>query len=150
VRDLPHDVQPLEIVLNDPLGQPLLELAAVDAAEPVYATGTHVPLLLYWRALAEIPHDYSISLRVLDESWNEVWKRDIQNPVMGMYPTSFWQTGEVVADYHEMSLDRKLPLGRYLWALVVYRPLDDGGFEQLTDSDGNVQILGGTFELRPD
>jgi hypothetical protein len=149
VRDLPDDVQPLEIVLNDPLGQPLLELAAVDAAEPVYAAGTHAPLLLYWRALAEMPHDYSISLRVLDESWNEVWKRDIQNPVMGMYPTSFWQPGEVVADYHEMSLDRELPPGRYLWALVVYRPLDDGGFEQLTDSDGNMQILGGTFALRP-
>jgi hypothetical protein len=33
--------------------------------------------------------------------------------------------------------------------VVVYRQLADGSFLQLRDQQGNVEILGGTFEVTP-
>lgn len=146
---LPDDLSPLNTALYTLDGEPRFELAGYNLASGTIPAGAHTPLSLTWRALADIPADYSVSLQVLDESWNPVWSRDIQNPVMGMYPTSRWIEGEIVQDYHEISLPRDLPPGRYSWTVVVYRVLEDGTFEQLRNEADQINILGGTFEVIP-
>ena len=52
-------------------------------------------------------------------------------------------------DYHELALPREMPPARYLWTVVVYRKLADGSFSQLRDQQGNIEVLGGTFEVTP-
>ena len=125
---LPDEAQPVGTKLYTSDGTPALELAAFQANQSSYAAGTHAPLTIYWRALTDLNADYSISLQVLDENWDPVWSRDIQSPVMGMYPTSRWTEGEIVGDYHEIDITRTMPPGRYLWTVVVYRPLPDRNF----------------------
>lgn len=135
--------------LYTPDDNAILELAAYQSDNLVYQAGTHAPLVIAWRTLVDIPHDYSVSLQVLDENWQHIGSRDIQSPVMGIYPTSNWVEGEVVQDYHEIDIPRTMSPGRYLWTVVVYRVLDDGSFEQLRDENGGINILGGTFEVVP-
>jgi hypothetical protein len=145
----PPDIVPVETTLYDEDGDAVLAFMGHDMAQSVYAAGTYAPLTVYWQALDAIPHDYSISLQILREDWSLVAQHDIQNLVMGMYPTSRWQAGEVVGDFHEIAIPLEMPPGRYLWTLVVYRSLGDGQFPALRDAEGNTNILGGTFEVNP-
>ena len=147
---LPERATALGIALYDGEGQPQIELAGYWVDATVYEAGRFAPLVISWRALDDIQQDYSVSLQILDEEWNLVWSQDIAAPVMGLYPTSRWTSDEVVQDYHEFDIPREMPPGRYLWVVELYRQLDDGAFVQLRDADGNVKILGGTFEVVPD
>lgn len=146
---VPQDIIPLGTALLTAEGQPCLELVGYRGGRDVITAGQHVPLLLTWRALVDALEDYSISLHILDERWQQVWARDIGAPVLGMYPTSRWARGEVVQDYHELSIPREMPPGHYLWTVVVYRRLADGNFVQLRDAGGNNDILGGRFVVGP-
>ncbi|NJL94211.1 MAG: hypothetical protein HC915_11050, partial [Anaerolineae bacterium] len=113
------------------------------------APGGDVTVMLGWEALRALEHDYSISLRLLDEAWQEVWKQDQQHPVMGLYATSRWAAGEVVQDWHEITVARDLPPGVYLWGVVVYRATPPGDFENLRDTAGNIVIYGGSLQVLP-
>ncbi|MFN8372235.1 MAG: DUF2723 domain-containing protein [Anaerolineae bacterium] len=148
VMTVPSNITPLDATLYTPDGDEQLTLSGYRLDSAVMEAGTHVPLLLTWRAAQRMDADYSISLRILDETWQQVLpSADIAAPVMGMYPTSRWTAGEVVQDYHELDIPPELPAGRYLWTLVIYRQQLDGTFVQLQDAQGNVNILGGTFEV---
>ncbi len=144
---LPAGATLLGVPLLTPAGRPALELAGYHLSQPAYPAGTHAPLTLVWRALGDRRDDYHVSLHILDEQWHQVWADDAA-PVLGMYPTSGWTTGEVVQDYRELAIQPNIEPGRYLWTVVVYRQLTDGSFEQLRDSQGNVEILGGAFDVR--
>lgn len=145
-RTLPAGVTPIGAALYTPDKQPVLELAAAHLAAPTYRPGAYAPLTLVWRAAGERRPDYQISLHILDEQWQQRWAAD-SGPVLGIYPTARWAAGEVVQDYRELTIAPDLRPGRYLWTVVVYRQLAGGGFEQLRDAQGNVEVLGGTFEV---
>ncbi|MBN1427594.1 MAG: DUF2723 domain-containing protein [Anaerolineae bacterium] len=149
VVTIPKDFMPLDKLLLTPDGDPQLELAAYRLDQSTISAGQYVPLVLAWRAPIAHPKDYSISLRILTEDWQPVWSADIAAPVLGMYPTSRWVPGEIVTDYHELAIPREMPPGRYLWTVVVYRQLEDGSFAQLQDIDGNIEVMGGVFEVVP-
>lgn len=146
--DLPTDLTPLGVALHDEGGRAVLELAGyrMAAATP---RGRQVPLVITWRALDAIGADYSLSLRLLDEAGEQVWQYDTQHPVLGMYPTSRWQAGEVVQDYYEVDVAPALPPGRYRWAVVLYRQAADGSFQHLRDRAGEHVIAGGNLEVTP-
>lgn len=145
---VPQGITPLETVLLTVEGQPRLELVGYRGGGDAIKAGQHVPLLLTWRALVDAPEDYSISLRIMEGS-RQVWARDIGAPVLGMYPTSRWVRGEVVQDYHELSIPREMSPGQYAWVVVVYRRLVDGSFVQLRDGSGKSEVLGGRFVVEP-
>ncbi len=128
-------------------GEPRLELVGYKVAGAMFPAGTYVPLTLIWRALTGHLDDYAISLRILNERGEQLWAQDLSAPVLGMYPTSRWVQGEVVADYHELALHPHVPVGRYSWAFLVYRRTEDGQFIHLQDTDGNVLIRGGEFAI---
>ena len=140
----PPDIAPLAIRLGN-----LFELVGYRTGEASLNPGTVLPLTLYWRALQIPEHDYSVSLRLFDGEMREVTKVDIQNPVLGTYPTSRWTAGEVVADYYELGLTADLPPGGYHWGVILYRSLEDGGWENLTvEGTGSEIALGGEFIVR--
>jgi hypothetical protein len=146
--ELPDGIIGTPDVLHNADGVPVLELVGSLSQDVLVDGGAHVPLILVWRALADDLPDYSISLQLIDEYQSVVWQRDIQSPVMGMYPTSRWVEGEVVTDYHELSVPRYLLSGYYTWAVVVYRALPDGTFENLTTADGATRAIGGSVGVR--
>ena len=144
---IPEQVTPVGTALYTTAGQAILELYGYQAEADTYAAGRYAPLTLTWRALTNVPDDYSVSLHVLTEAWEPVWSQDSAASVLGMYPTSRWVQGELVQDYREIPIPQEMPPARYLWTVVVYRKLADGSFVQLRDQQGNVEILGGTFEV---
>ncbi len=141
---LPEQLSPLGILLGD-----ALELAGFRAEGSLFYPADVVPLTLYWRARAAPDHDYSVSVRLLDDAGQELARVDSQHPVLGTYPTSLWTAGEVVADYYEIQLPAGLPAGTYQWGVILYRTLPDGGWENLeVDGTGQELAVGGTIEVR--
>jgi hypothetical protein len=100
---------------------------------------------LYWRAAAPLSADYSISVRLLDASGQVIAQQDNQHPVLGLYPTSKWRSGEVIADYYELPR-RTLAKGDYRLVAIVYRAVD-GGFRNLRVLDGPGDAGAETFTL---
>jgi hypothetical protein len=143
VLELPPAISPLGIQLGDSF-----ELAGFRYGQADFYPGTVVPLTLYWRALQGPAGDYSVSLRLYDQAGQEVLKEDSQHPVLGTYPTSRWTAGEVVADYYEIQLSPDLPPGNYRWGVILYRPLPDGGWENLKVGGTDSEVaMGGSFKV---
>ena len=85
-------------------------------------------LSLYWQAVAPPQHDYVISVRVMA---GELLLQQDHPPVWGFYPTTRWLPGEVVRDDYALSLPAgAIPVEA---KIVVYRPLSDGGFDNLAE-----------------
>jgi hypothetical protein len=142
--DLPANAVPLGLRLGD-----AFELAGFVHGQADYLPATVVPVTLYWRAIQQPPHDYSVSLRLFDEAGQEVFQVDSQHPVLGTFPTSQWSTGEVVGDYYEIQLPGDLAPGTYRWGVILYRSLPEGGWETLKDpATGDEVARGGEFEVR--
>jgi hypothetical protein len=55
---------------------------------------------------------------------------DYANPVLGMYPTSKWQPGEVVGDFYELALPQSAQPGDYHIEVIVYTR-EGSGFRNL-------------------
>ena len=73
---------------------------------------------------------------------------DSQHPALGMAPTSRWLQGEVVGDYHELQLPFDLEPGVYSWAVVLYRLLPDGGWENLRVAGSGAELgIGTTLQI---
>ena len=64
---------------------------------------TKVDLNLYWQALAQPNHSYTVFVHVLDAAGQLVAQQD-NVPVNSQLPTSCWQTNEYVADPHSITL----------------------------------------------
>jgi hypothetical protein len=98
--------------------------------EPIKAT-------LYWRALQPIDRSYVEFVHLIDDQGIMVAQRDTW-PGRGMYPTTVWQPGEVIAD----SLYLHIPDGAYA---PIHATLSVGLYEQdgsrLTASDTQGQAV---------
>ena len=68
---------------------------------PTFRAGHALPISLVWEGGDKPSPDYAISLRLTGAS-GEIWKEDIAAPVLGMHPFSRLETGQVIADYHEI------------------------------------------------
>ncbi len=66
--------------------------------------GPILQLILYWRASHKLSWDYALSLRLLDSTGQEIYKKDATHPVLSSYPTTLWTRGEVVGDFYELPL----------------------------------------------
>lgn len=96
-------------------------------------------LVLYWQGTQE-GRDLSVGLQLLNSAGGAAWSQTAP-PVLGSYPTTFWQTGEVVRDPHPLALGG-LPRGTYRLLLRVYEgagalPVTDRG---RADPSGAVEI----------
>ncbi len=74
--------------------------------------GQRVGFTLYWRATAAVEGDYRVVVRLVDAG-GQARREWHERPAGGRYPTPGWQQGEVVADWHEITVPANVPSGDY-------------------------------------
>ncbi len=119
--------------------------------EPEQPTpGTSIRLTLYWRAMALIPHDYTVFVHLrrpgggVSTGSAQVVAQADHRPLDTLYPTTLWPIGETIRESSELSLPPDLPPGDYeLWA-GLYRLETGERLPVQNDASGeNAVKLGG-------
>ena len=64
-----------------------------------------VRLTLYWQARQPITHSYKVFVHLVDPATNTILAQSDAAPRQWRYPTTWWQTGEVVAEIIELPID---------------------------------------------
>lgn len=83
--------------------------------EPPRATITPGELLqvgLYWRAREKPRSDYLVAVQLHDSTGRIAFEHTAR-PANNTYPTTQWDAGEVLLDWHDFHLSSDLPLGAY-------------------------------------
>ncbi len=96
---------------------PVISLVGVVPAHP---RSGMVETTLTWRSERQAPLNYMLSLRLKRADGEQIASRDLP-PLLGGYPTSLWQPGELVTDrvLLPVSEDKLLP-GQYILEVVLY------------------------------
>jgi len=97
---------------------PGLEFLGYDLPVTVASPGELVRLALYWRAVEDVQSDYLLSIRLTDQE-GVVWFEQKDRPVDGTYPTTAWDEGEVLRDWHDLALPPDAPQGRHALVLQI-------------------------------
>jgi mannosyltransferase len=107
-----------------------IRLLGYDLVQPGSTDPTQ--LVLYWQGTQE-GRDLTVRLQLVNSAGGVAWSQTAP-PVLGTYPTSLWQAGEVVRDPHPLALG-SLTAGRYRLLLSVY---EGAGALPVTDTDGTA------------
>jgi hypothetical protein len=96
VADAPVPSRRLDrIYLEDE--RPLARLIGYDLEHETVEPGKTARVTLYWEVLGETDVDYVLFAQLFGRRANKVGQRDTY-PGLGHYPTSFWESGQVIAD----------------------------------------------------
>jgi hypothetical protein len=103
------------------------------------AKGTTLDYTLFFRSLKAVSVDYQVFVHLLDAQGKVVAGND-GPPRQGLYPTSFWSPGEIIADERHWVLD--VPPGEYQLEVGFYQ-LGTGERLPLTgqNAQGKNQVL---------
>jgi hypothetical protein len=120
LEELPAEVTPVDLVVRD--GIVLLGYHADDLrvkpASPVRIT-------LFWKAAEVLSKNYEVRLRLVG-STGQVWiQTKGRAPVNGLYPTGAWRPGEIVSDFHQIGLQRRLAAGSYRLQAGLFVPFEE-------------------------
>jgi hypothetical protein len=91
-------------------------------------------ITLYWQATGRVPADYSVFVHVLDDRGERIAQGD-GPPAAGRYPSSAWQTGQIVVDTRRIALPGDASLAGLRVAVGLYAP-GDGARLPATDAQG--------------
>jgi uncharacterized membrane protein len=108
---------------------------ALDGQPLAIEPGKRVRVTLYWETLAEQDEDWTVSVRLADESgW--LYAQHDGLPGMGSLPTSWWQAGQKVQDIHYLDIPQTLPEQPLKLELLLYDSLTQ---ERISWDDGSDQ-----------
>jgi hypothetical protein len=109
----PAEVQPQEQLPSSQVSiAPGLQLLGYDMPVRAASPGETVRVALYWRATEDVSRDYLVSLRLKDDHGEPLFVQQ-DRPVDGTYPTTEWDQGEVLRDWHDLALPADMPQGAY-------------------------------------
>lgn len=91
---------------------PGVRLLGYDFALREVDPGGSLRVALYWKALEDLADEYDLSLELRDYT-GVIHVRQAEPPVDGTYPTSRWQEGEVLRDWHDLLVPPTTPQGEY-------------------------------------
>jgi hypothetical protein len=89
--------------------------------------GNPARVTLEWGALTDARPNFHVRLQLTDDQGRVWWEDRGTHPVNGYYPTGAWAEGEVVSDYHEITLDAAIPPGTYRLEVGLFPPFRDEG-----------------------
>jgi uncharacterized membrane protein len=73
---------------------------------------------LYWRARAKPQGDYQVIVQLRDANGNRVVEHS-DRPAQGTYPTTLWDAGEVLLDWHDLQIPRDTAQGTYQIVVIL-------------------------------
>jgi len=82
------------------------------------AAGQTLSIGVYWRAREKPRGDYLVSMQLLDTS-GRIALEHRAHPAAGAYPTTEWDAGEVLLDWHELVLPSEMKVGEYSVRVVL-------------------------------
>ena len=140
---VPAVQHPLKVNLGNQV-----ELLGYDLDRTSAKPGESLHLTLYWRALTAMDASYTVFTHLLDGE-SRIWGQKDSVPKAGVYPTTLWVEGEVVADEYEILVKPDAPPGQYVIEVGMY--LAQSG-QRLPVSDelgqvGGDRVLLGTVKI---
>lgn len=84
--------------------------------------GQTLGITLYWTLDAPVPHNYAIRLRLVTSDNEIAWETSPAYAVSDRYPTAAWKPGEVIPDYHTLTLPYSLPPASYRLEVALEPP----------------------------
>lgn len=106
---------PLNVTFNNTLHLTGLDLPVKTLA----ADSQTLPVTLYWRPLEQIPGDFNVAIRIVDEL-GVVWGSVDRLPLGGLLRTNAWPAGEAVRDEYRLNLNPATPPGTYTFDILIY------------------------------
>ncbi len=111
-------VQPQVLLPADTYPQGALGLIGYELPATTFSPGDTIPLTLFWKAREQPDQDYIASVR-LQRTDGQVVAETVEPPGGNRFPTSEWQSGDIVRDWHDIVIPPSTPAGAY--QLVVSR-----------------------------
>jgi 4-amino-4-deoxy-L-arabinose transferase-like glycosyltransferase len=108
---------------SPPVVEPQRELKDADLVPEVTLLGYDLPhtqirpgdaleLALYWEAPRDVQDDYTVQVQLRDDL-GHVWAEEESRPAYGGYPTTEWERGEIIRDWHDVPVSVEAPEGEY-------------------------------------
>ena len=94
----------------------LLGFSLEDVSVPA---GGILPLTLFWQAQGTVTKDYTVFVHLLDPA-GAIRGQGDGPPAAGFYPTTAWDSGEVIVDEHVVAVDPDAPPGIYQLVVGLY------------------------------
>lgn len=113
----PTAAHAINTALNTPPTLTLLGYDFTPEPETLNPEPETLNLTLYWQAVAEMEHDYTVFIQLLNRD-NQVVAQVDRQPLNGAAPTTTWLPGEYLTDAYTLPLD--LPAGEYRLIAGVY------------------------------
>lgn len=85
------------------------------------STTQSVPLMLYWRVVADAPADFFSVAMLVDDNFNGLGVSE-HYILPYLYPSARWQVGDIIPDSHTLMLPAYLPNITYRLGTGIYVP----------------------------
>lgn len=115
----------------------------VKPLSPHLFTASPITLTFYWQPVALPQSDYTVFLH-LRQSSGEIVAQNDRPPAKGAYPTSLWDTGEIIRDEITLSFDPLEP-GQYELVTGMYDPAT--GVRLAVEGSPDHTVLLQSFEV---
>lgn len=116
---------------------PGIRLLGYDLPVRVVGPGETMTVALYWHALEDIRRDYTVSLQIRDSA-GDIWSEQVGRRVDDTYATTEWEEGEILRDWHDVSLPADIAQGEYE---VFIRVLE--GDDSVSEASlGRIEVKG--------
>ncbi len=128
---------PSNLTLSNPLLANLgnqVRFLGYDLSSDTVQAGDTFSVTLYWQALRPMEIGYHVFTHLATPSGQVVAQQD-GVPRQGAYPTDLWQTGEVVADTYQVTVDPTVAPREYELEVGMYR-LENQKRLPVTDAAG--------------
>jgi len=109
----PAQVEPTEeLAWTEKEIAPGIHLLGYDAPTRVIGSGELLEIALYWEALRDVQKDYTFVLQLRDDE-GQLWAEEESRPAYGSYPTTEWERGETIRDWHDLPIEAETADGDY-------------------------------------
>jgi 4-amino-4-deoxy-L-arabinose transferase-like glycosyltransferase len=133
---VPPEVDPQVKVRGGELA-PDISLLGYDLPPGAVDPGGTLRVALYWQAMRRVHNDYLLAVELRDDE-GDVWVEEADRPVDGTYPTTQWEEGEVLRDWHDLRVPPTTGQGTY----QIYVQVREGGAVVGELSLGEVEVVG--------
>jgi hypothetical protein len=111
-------------------------LLGYDLSGTQLSPGDELVVTLYWQVRGGMTESYTVFVHLLDHE-EAVWGQRDSLPGGGLWPTTGWVPGEVLADPYAFGVPSDAPPGEYQLEIGMYEPTS-GVRRPVTDAHGRA------------